>query len=76
MEREILLCAGADRILPGIVVLGEWDPKTDELHNPVQIAEGDLQELISFEFPLSKRMIESQKNSIRNLYRKMSEGSV
>ena len=76
LEREILLCAGAERILPGRVVIGEWDPKSDELHNPIQIAESDLQEVASLDFPINKRMLESHKNSIRNLYRKMSEGLV
>lgn len=76
VHRELLVCSGAENILPGMVMMGEWDAQAQEIHHSIQIAEDDLQLLVSLDLPLTRGSLESQKNSIRSLYRRMSEGAV
>lgn len=76
LEREILLCSGAEDFPPGFVVMGEWDQQSDQIQHAIQIREEDLQQLLSVEVPFNKGNLESQKHSLRTLYRRRSEGSV
>jgi len=76
LEREILVCTGAEGFPPGFVVMGEWDPQADQIQRAIQVREDDLLELLAIEVPLKRGNLELQKNSLRTLYRRRSEGSV
>jgi hypothetical protein len=55
----------------GVILVGEWDPVSEEVRRPIQLAEEDA-ERFGLEIPITAETVESQTVAYQKLYRKLS----
>ncbi len=64
---EALAHAGSDPV----ILVGEWDPVSEEIRRPIRLAGVDA-ERYGLVMPLTAKRVESQTMAYQNLYRKLS----
>ena len=57
------------------VLLGIWDPVSDEVHNPVMLPRGDFRRLCSLEGILTPESLTVRKETVCNIYLRLSDRS-
>src|SRR5712691_1705143 len=72
---EIVVCIKADvaGANGGEVLIGEWDPLSDDVRNPVRLPRLDFQRLFSLTGELSKENLASNKKNVRETYLRLSD---
>ncbi|HET7712160.1 MAG TPA: hypothetical protein VFL80_09555 [Thermoanaerobaculia bacterium] len=76
VEPEIVICVpGASAPLGSEVLIGEWDPQSDDIRRPLKMPRDDFKRLFSLHGDLSSDLLDEQKEEIRELYRRLSERS-
>ncbi len=74
VSSEIVICAkpessdGADEIL-----IGEWDPLSDDINRPLRLPRGDFEKLFSIKGTLSTAKLMNRKETVRDLYLQLSD---
>lgn len=76
VETELVICipsatTGAD----DEVLIGEWDPLSDEIFRPVRMPRSDFQSVFSLRGVLTTSLLEGRKEAVRDLYSRLSERS-
>lgn len=68
IEGEIVISTRSDDELQSTYLLGEWDPRTDEINQIIEVEWEDLQQSAGFSGPVTIDSLESQKDSLRRFY--------
>ncbi len=71
VQRSLMVCSTGGTA-DSIVMIGEFDPVSNELRRSVRLQGSDLQRLLGIELPLRHDNIELRKRSLIDLYQKMS----
>ncbi|HLJ73604.1 MAG TPA: hypothetical protein VKU62_03390 [Thermoanaerobaculia bacterium] len=69
---EIVVCVKAENG-GGEVLIGEWDPLSDDVRNPVRLPRADFQRLFSLSGELNKETLANNKLSVREIYLRLSD---
>jgi len=54
------------------VLIGEWDPRSDDINRPLRIPSEDLKHLLSYKGLLRQEVLEAKKQSVRDLYERLA----
>ncbi|HEX8251639.1 MAG TPA: hypothetical protein VF846_00715, partial [Thermoanaerobaculia bacterium] len=70
---EIVICVKNDPYdLDGEVLIGEWDPRSDDVHRPLRLPRGDFQRLFALKGELTEEILMRKKDSVREMYERLS----
>jgi len=70
---EIVICVkGNSSDLEDEVLIGEWDPSSDDVRRPLRLPRGDFQRLFSLRGELSPEALEVKKDLVREMYERLS----
>jgi hypothetical protein len=70
---EIVICVkGNSSDLEDEVLIGEWDPSSDDVRHPLRLPRGDFQRLFSLRGELSPEALEVKKDLVREMYERLS----
>jgi class 3 adenylate cyclase len=72
---EIILCIRTDDTSDQEVLIGQWDPLSDDVRDPLRIPNGDFRRMISLRGPVTTQEIESRKDSVVELYHRLCDKS-
>jgi hypothetical protein len=73
IESELVICVKSDSIdLEDEVLIGEWDPRSDDVRRPLRLPRGDFQRLFSLKGALSAELLATRKGSVREMYERLS----
>ena len=73
IESELVICVRADsNDLEDEVLIGEWDPRSDDVRRPLRLPRGDFQRLFSLKGELSAELLAARKESVREMYERLS----
>jgi hypothetical protein len=73
VESEIVICAKMDATdLEGEVLIGEWDPRSDDVRRPLRLPRGDFQRLFALKGELTTEILTRKKESVREMYERLS----
>ena len=72
---EIVVCVkgDAESTNGGEVLIGEWDPLSDDVRNPVRLPRADFQRLFALSGALDKENLATNKLSVREIYLRLSD---
>ena len=70
---EIVICVKVSADADDEVLIGEWDPVTDEVRNPLRIPHGDFQRLFSLRDGISAESLAERREAVRETYQKLSD---
>lgn len=70
---EIIVCVKSDEENGGEVLIGEWDPISDDVRNPVRLPRADFQRLFSLTGDLSAENLATNKQNVRETYLRLSD---
>jgi hypothetical protein len=57
----------------GEVLIGEWDPLSDDVHRPLVMPRGDFEKLFSLKGELTTETLGNRKETLRELYMRLSD---
>jgi hypothetical protein len=71
---EIVICVKSDAAegIDDEVLIGEWDPRSDDLKRPLRLPRGDFQRLFSLKGDLNAEILAGKKDSVREMYFRLS----
>ncbi|HEX8171902.1 MAG TPA: hypothetical protein VF824_15305 [Thermoanaerobaculia bacterium] len=73
ISSEIVICV---KSWPGDnddeVLIGEWDPRSDDVRRPLRLPRGDFQRLFSLKGVLNADLLAGKKESVREMYERLS----
>ena len=73
IESELVICLKADsHDLEDEVLIGEWDPRSDDVHRPLRLPRGDFQRLFSLKGELNAEILAGRQQSVREMYERLS----
>ncbi|HKB80779.1 MAG TPA: hypothetical protein VKH35_13785 [Thermoanaerobaculia bacterium] len=72
---EIIVCMRPDEhaMGGGEVLIGEWDPLSDDVRNPVRLPRADFQRLFSLAGDLTAENLARNKQNVRETYLRLSD---
>ena len=73
VENELVICIrSASEDIDDEVMMGVWDPRSDDVHQPLRLPRGDFQRLFSLRGELTAEVLASRKESVREMYERLS----
>jgi len=69
---EIVVCVPNSTTSFEEVLIGEWDPRSDDINRPLRIPSEDLKHLLSYKGLLRQEVLEAKKQSVRDLYERLA----
>jgi hypothetical protein len=69
---DLVICAESDSDDAAEVMIGEWDPLSDEVRNPLRLPRGDFEKLCQIRGALGEEMLSIRKHSVREVYDQLS----
>jgi hypothetical protein len=70
---ELVICLKTgSQDLEDEVLIGEWDPRSDDVRRPLRLPRGDFQRLFSLKGELSAEILAGRKKSVREMYDRLS----
>jgi hypothetical protein len=73
IESEIVICVPSDSNgSDDEVLIGEWDPRSDDVKRPLRLPRGDFQRLFSLKGELSAELLAGRKESVKMMYERLS----
>ena len=76
IEPELVVCLRSSPEDEGEVLIGEWDPRSDDVKRPLRISRGDFQRLFALNGDLTTDKLLSKKENLRDLYNRLSDRSI
>lgn len=72
---ELVICLKPppDAEHEGEVLIGEWDPLSDDVHRPLLMPRGDFEKLFSLKGELTTKTLGDRKETLRELYMRLSD---
>jgi hypothetical protein len=68
---EIVVCARPAEDDRGEVLIGEWDPISDDVRHVIRIPRGDFQKLFSITGELTSEHLAARKDTVREIYQRL-----
>ncbi|MBV8517970.1 MAG: hypothetical protein JO197_11275 [Acidobacteria bacterium] len=73
LQSEIVICVRArSNDVEDEVLIGEWDPRSDDVRRPLRMPRGDFQRLFALRGELTAEILADRKQSVRELYDRLS----
>jgi hypothetical protein len=73
VSSEIVICVKTQSLdLEDEVLIGEWDPRSDDVRRPLRLPRGDFQRLFSLKGELTADALSKKKESVREMYERLS----
>jgi hypothetical protein len=73
VESEIVICVKTHSLdLEDEVLIGEWDPRSDDVRRPLRLPRGDFQRLFALKGELTADVLTRKKESVREMYERLS----
>ena len=73
ISAEIVICVKTHSLdLEDEVLIGEWDPRSDDVRRPLRLPRGDFQRLFSLKGELTADVLTHKKQSVREMYERLS----
>ncbi|MDQ3282082.1 MAG: hypothetical protein M3Q69_11790 [Acidobacteriota bacterium] len=73
VSSEIVICVKSDATdLDGEVLIGQWDPRSDDVHRPLRLPRGDFQRLFALKGELTADILTRKKQSVKEMYERLS----
>jgi len=69
---ELVVCVPNDSTGFEEVLIGEWDPRSDDINRPLRIPTEDLKHLLSYKGLLTHEVLETKKQGVRDLYERLA----
>jgi hypothetical protein len=70
---ELVICLKSDsNDLEDEVLIGEWDPRSDDVRRPLRLPRGDFQRLFSLKGELNAELLAGRQESVREMYERLS----
>jgi hypothetical protein len=73
VPNEIVICAPQTVTADDEVLIGMWDPVSDDVINPVRIPRGDFQRLFSLSGELTPEALSVRRDTVRDIYQRLSD---
>jgi hypothetical protein len=73
VEPELVICLRPEPNGNDEVLIGEWDPTSDDLIRPLRMPRNDFQRLFSLKGDLTTDVLALRKASVREMYHRLSE---
>jgi hypothetical protein len=74
IEIELLVCLHRDPDgTENDVIIGEWDPRSDNLRRPLRFPRGDFLRLFSLKGELNAELFATRRDTVRDLYTRLSD---
>jgi hypothetical protein len=54
------------------VLIGEWDPRSDDVRRPLRLPRGDFERLFSLKGELTTELLSDKKDVVREMYERLS----
>ena len=70
---EVVICIKPGSEPEDDVLIGEWDPLSDDVHRPMRIPHADFERLFALKGDLSLELLSLKKESVRDLYLRLSD---
>ncbi len=71
---EIVVCIRPDAdAFAGEVLIGEWDPMSDDVRNPVRLPQADFQRLFALPQNVDADSLARNKSTVREIYLRLSD---
>jgi hypothetical protein len=73
IESEIVICVrSSSNDLDDEVLIGEWDPRSDDIRHPIRLPRGDFQRLFSLKGELTPELLTERRESVRDMYQRLA----
>jgi hypothetical protein len=73
LASEIVICIKTHSLdLEDEVLIGEWDPRSDDVRRPLRLPRGDFQRLFALKGALTADVLSEKKASVREMYERLS----
>src|SRR3954468_5384524 len=74
IEAELLVCLHHDPDgSENDVIIGEWDPRSDNLRRPLRFPRGDFLRLFALKGELNAELFATRRDTVRDLYTRLSD---
>ena len=74
IDPELLVCLHNDPDgSENDVIIGEWDPRSDNLRRPLRFPRGDFLRLFALKGELNAELFSSRRETVRDLYTRLSD---
>jgi hypothetical protein len=73
VSSEIVICVKPDSTEHDEVLIGEWDPLSDDVNRPLRMPRGDFEKLFALRGDLTASVLSVKKDSVRDLYLQLSD---
>jgi hypothetical protein len=74
IEAELLVCLNHDPDgSENDVIIGEWDPRSDNLRRPLRFPRGDFIRLFALKGELTAELFATRRETVRDLYTRLSD---
>ena len=74
IEAELLVCLHNDPDgSENDVIIGEWDPRSDNLRRPLRFPRGDFLRLFALKGELNAELFATRRDTVRDLYTRLSD---
>jgi len=74
LEPEMLVCLRYEQDgTENDVVIGEWDPRTDDLRRPLRFPRGDFVRLFDLRGDLTPELLTTRRDTVRDLYNRLCD---
>ena len=70
---EIVICLKPGSSANDEVMIGEWDPLSDNVLRPLRMPHGDFERLFSLKGDINAEVLDAKKSGVRDLYFKLSD---
>ncbi|MCU1350073.1 MAG: hypothetical protein JWO56_3103 [Acidobacteria bacterium] len=74
IESELVICMRLDEEADEVLI-GEWDPRSDDVHRPLRIPRSDFQRLFSLSEGVTTESLTNKKQHVREMYLRLSDSS-
>ena len=76
ISSEVVICIKTfSTDLDDEVLIGEWDPRSDDVRRPLRLPRGDFQRLFSLRGELSTDLLSDRRESVLEMYERLSTNS-
>jgi hypothetical protein len=69
---EIIVCVPGEHEKADEVIIGQWDPGSDDITRPLRIPRDDFKHLLSFRGVLDSDALTAKRDSVRELYDRLA----
>lgn len=76
VEPELVICLRLDAADEAEVLIGEWDPRSDDVRRPLRMAQGDFRRLFALNGIITADELLRKKENVRDLYNRLSDQSL